>query len=394
MKIPKQISLRTTSIMVLIGIIITSGIFYVFAATPSSTFYISSGVYPGAPSYTVWKEGSNYFAKDANGQIKYSGTNATEVTQAVIDALPNPTGQSYSGMLCFASGMFTIGQLNITGKRVMIEGAGRWATDFSWGANGELSFIYADGTPTTADFQLRHCTIRTSPSVAWHAKVINLLNCNTVEIEDVSFYGHPNRDLTFLYLSNCYNGHLSHLRISTVNYGIYGDGVLNGDIHQTPNCWNLDGITIVDIDTGGTALYLERCIMWTINNMLLETASGSYGVFLNASAYITFSELDIVDAPFPTVGVYMTGWSVKPTSSIIFLNSFFPANDYCIQVHNYSGNVTFIQPHFTGATTALNFTGTTGVVNFVLINAFNECANFIIGKSYTTWLNGTYIAIP
>jgi len=85
MKIPKQISLKTASIMVLIGIIITSGIFYVFAATPSSTFTISSGIYPGAPSYTVWREGSNYFAKDANGLIVYSGTNASVVIQAVLN---------------------------------------------------------------------------------------------------------------------------------------------------------------------------------------------------------------------------------------------------------------------------------------------------------------------
>ena len=80
----KQISVKKVLILEVITILIFAGITYVFAATPSSTFYISSGVYPGAPSYTVWKEGSNYFAKDSNGQIDYSGTNATEITENII----------------------------------------------------------------------------------------------------------------------------------------------------------------------------------------------------------------------------------------------------------------------------------------------------------------------
>jgi len=49
--------------------------------------WISAGIYPGAPSYTIWKEGSNYFAKDANGQIDYAGTNASNLLQNCINAL-------------------------------------------------------------------------------------------------------------------------------------------------------------------------------------------------------------------------------------------------------------------------------------------------------------------
>jgi len=79
MKIPKQINVKTALIFVGISILLTSLFFYAFAATPSSTFYISSGVYPGAPSYTIWKEGANYFAKDVNGMLKYSGTNASQI---------------------------------------------------------------------------------------------------------------------------------------------------------------------------------------------------------------------------------------------------------------------------------------------------------------------------
>ena len=85
MKIPKQIILKTALIFVGISILLTSLFFYAFAATPSSTFYISSGVYPGAPSYTVWGEGSNYFAKDSNGQIDYSGTDTSQIIMSITD---------------------------------------------------------------------------------------------------------------------------------------------------------------------------------------------------------------------------------------------------------------------------------------------------------------------
>lgn len=55
------------------------------AQTPTSTFWISSGVYPATPTYTVWREGSNYFAKNEQGQLSTSsGTNATTLVQSLI----------------------------------------------------------------------------------------------------------------------------------------------------------------------------------------------------------------------------------------------------------------------------------------------------------------------
>ena len=74
--------IKIASVFIVIGILLGSIVAY--AATPSSTFWITSGVYPGAPSYTIFREGSNYFAKDANGQIDYSGTNASQVINNAI----------------------------------------------------------------------------------------------------------------------------------------------------------------------------------------------------------------------------------------------------------------------------------------------------------------------
>lgn len=59
-------------------------------AVPSSTMYGSSGIYPGAPSYTVWREGSTYFAKDAYGALlsDAGSSNASYVINSAITTAP------------------------------------------------------------------------------------------------------------------------------------------------------------------------------------------------------------------------------------------------------------------------------------------------------------------
>ena len=69
--------------LVLISVIATSAIWYVWAATPTATFWISPGTYPGAPSYTIWMEGGNHFAKNQYGELS-SGNNATTVLRACM----------------------------------------------------------------------------------------------------------------------------------------------------------------------------------------------------------------------------------------------------------------------------------------------------------------------
>lgn len=92
--ITKQ-TVKTASKFVTIGLLIglLIGAFIAYGQSPSSTFTISSGVYPGAPSYTIWTEGGEYFAKDANGRLAYSGTNASQIIISCISALPSNGGK-------------------------------------------------------------------------------------------------------------------------------------------------------------------------------------------------------------------------------------------------------------------------------------------------------------
>jgi len=99
----------------------------VFAINPSSKYYISSGVYPAIPSYTIWKEGSNYFAKDRNGFVAYSGSNASEIIQNSIDS-------SVTGVIYLRKADYIISTTIIASQDIKIMGEDRYFTIL----NGQL----------------------------------------------------------------------------------------------------------------------------------------------------------------------------------------------------------------------------------------------------------------
>jgi len=107
---------RIALIAVIIGVLL--GAYIGYALTPTTTFTISPGVYPGAPDYTIWREGSNYFAKNANGEIKFSGTNASQVLQLVLDELDS------GGVVFFRSGVYQFEQTIFLPSSVTLDGEG------------------------------------------------------------------------------------------------------------------------------------------------------------------------------------------------------------------------------------------------------------------------------
>lgn len=126
--ITKQ-TVKTASKFVTIGLLIglLIGAFIAYGQSPSSTFTISSGVHPGAPSYTIWTEGGEYFAKDANGLLAYSGTNAADSFQFVIDALGVLGGSVFiakgtyiitHAIIPFPGALDAAGTLKITGEGI------------------------------------------------------------------------------------------------------------------------------------------------------------------------------------------------------------------------------------------------------------------------------------
>jgi len=62
------------------------GIYIGQSQTPTSTFHISPGPYPVIPTYMIWREGNNYFAKTKYGELKFSGINASQIINNAIDS--------------------------------------------------------------------------------------------------------------------------------------------------------------------------------------------------------------------------------------------------------------------------------------------------------------------
>ena len=110
----KQLSLMLTVVM-LATVLLTT--LTVVALTPTTTFTISGGVYPGGPSYTVYVISGTYTAKDQNGVIEFQETNASNLVQDCLDSLT--TG----GKLYFLVGRYQFdSQITVTYDSVTIEG--------------------------------------------------------------------------------------------------------------------------------------------------------------------------------------------------------------------------------------------------------------------------------
>jgi len=153
MKIPTKINLKTVAIIVCLTILLTSGfLFYTFAQTPSSTFVISGGVYSGAPSFTIWREGSNYFAKDANGQLRYSGTNASNIIQNCLDT----TGVAGGGLIFIRQDEYVLDTtIIIRYKRLTLIGENGGGTNLTLANSVNDDMFFMNQSNSATFFQLR-----------------------------------------------------------------------------------------------------------------------------------------------------------------------------------------------------------------------------------------------
>ena len=117
MKLNKKLVTALIVLSILLSATITC---YVVAQTPTSTIYFSSGIYPSQPTYTVWREENNYFAKNRFGQLRYSGTNFTTLFSSVIGDMP-----SYGGIIHLKTGLY-VGSITINRDGIILQGEGSY----------------------------------------------------------------------------------------------------------------------------------------------------------------------------------------------------------------------------------------------------------------------------
>lgn len=174
----------------LLGALIT------YAAT-NETFWISLGPYPGGPSYTIFKQGKTYRAKEANGYTSIESTNASYVIQSCIE--------NYTHIYFNADQDDPIELTNsimIEGKRyITLEGSGHeeilWIAD---GANCDM-------------FKVQACHQIKFLNLGMYGNILE----QTGSSNGITFYG--SKTNTDCHVTNCaivwFNGH-----------GIYTQGEL------------------------------------------------------------------------------------------------------------------------------------------------------------------------
>jgi len=134
---------QLTSVLVvtiLITTLIVSPIVYVLAQS-GTTLTISSGIYPGAPSYTIYQVSGTYYAKDQNGYNEFSNANIRTVAQSALDS-GEVTLYFKNGLYIFTDGTTHTGP----GGSVRV-GLGMGDNDSIYGeSRNGVVFTQADGT--------------------------------------------------------------------------------------------------------------------------------------------------------------------------------------------------------------------------------------------------------
>ena len=183
-------SVKIGLIILAIGLLI--GALVGYTQSVSSTFTISPEVYSGA-SYTVWMEGSNYFAKDANGMIAFSGPNASQILQDTLDASVN------GGKIFVKEGNYTFNTSIVFpygARSITIQGASGWGKSNSRSGTFLESTIIADALfKTDPETDLRSVFgLEFSDLIVLGPKTANstgflLTNVDTFEFSSCSIYG-------------------------------------------------------------------------------------------------------------------------------------------------------------------------------------------------------------
>jgi len=133
-------------------IVICLSVMLVLSQT-TNTFTISSGIYPQA-SYTIWREGLNYYVKNAYGVIVYSGINATVVLN---NAFAN------GGRQLIKSGIYE-GNF-IGGSEIILEGEGIYETILRASSGIILDFYDVVGYFSIKNLQLDGVSRNTSGGI-------------------------------------------------------------------------------------------------------------------------------------------------------------------------------------------------------------------------------------
>lgn len=287
----------------LLSATIAGSFVYVFASPgPTSSFYVEEGIYPGAPTYTIWNEDSTYYAKNANGQISSWGesSNASYVIQ---NAINDTTYAVDRGIILLKTGNFTIDTSIILNTKIKFHGEGRDSTFLTSTISDGSPIITTTGVDDSnavSDIEIKDLRIEGSGSdgdgIYWEY-VVRQSTIEGVSITNVGGDG--------IHFHHCFSNIITNVHINNAgenairvedrshdltlvgcilrNSGEYGFLSMNGGAQQSIFGGSIQENTLGDIKIGrarGTVIsgvYLENTNLdvWMIN--VTRDIVGKYG---------------------------------------------------------------------------------------------------------------------
>lgn len=415
-----KFSLKLGGSLLLLGLIL--GALITYGQTPSSIFYISEGIYPGAPSYTVWTDGITYYAKDSNGLLS-TNTNATTLIQNCIS--------DYGYTVYIEEGTYPITQLTLNasiGYR-HIYGAGIGLTVLQGSTSAALIYIYDTDWITLNDFTLDGVT-KTSNGITIDGDYTtynnNYLTLRNIEIKNCftglainsafesSFTDIRCRSCTNgITITNSLNSYFNNIYVSTSTvYGLYiYYNVIQPEGLAFKNCIFYNSYYNLEIEAGNQISF---------DNVFFDFSTSNNPVRILGGQFITFSQCYFSDStnstgrgaslsPYArellTVTFSLCTFSANKYAGIYLYNDTSskraPTNiniDYCVFSNNgitetgqdiliSGGNITRItNTLFYSSAVAYSLAGVSTPLNVIISNnVFNDAVT--ISGNYTSYKN-------
>ena len=256
-------------------LLLASGIVIVLAQT-GTTFTISEGIYPGAPSDTFWNLAGTYYAKNAYGSIG-SSTNISYLVNNVIDGFNTGDGSGHT--LQFKSGIYTFtAPIRVTKQvgeiwdtSISFEGeSDQYGTIFRKNFNGDL-FQFGDGIDRIGYLTLRNLYLdgRNNTGHLIHANTVNALSLFNSRLEF--------NDGSAVYLNSTWGG---------------GCQWLNSHVQYSGNA--TEAAINIHADTNAIEFYN---VGFSVNNGIavnISSAASSIGFYKSISESLAASTLPLI----------------------------------------------------------------------------------------------------
>ena len=298
-------NLKTLNLTVLlITILVLVPTIQIVYASPLSTFYLSGGIYPQG-TYTIWREGSTYYAKNAYGSIDYSGSNFTEVVENTFSDVPlypnDGRGQKIL-LRSLSNSYYSIDTPINVDKSVSIEGEGSigssYATIKSTIENGAIFNV------TQRDVEISHLNLQgKGKAYDTYGISVDIGMACTVKITNMYLTG-----FTYaLYLNHTIDSYFDNLNIRDNSYGLYMTG--NCYLNQFIQCQvclcdvaiylgTYPSVTLLynkfdtmDIEVNGIGIQARYCTYGNIFQNIWLESSTTYDIdFNDTSGYAVVCE--------------------------------------------------------------------------------------------------------